>query len=64
MEKYGSNLQDLLRIRMVILGTGLSFVCEDDYTETNKTHDVVDYLKSMLVLDNCDNYIDISKRLS
>lgn len=62
VEKYGSNLQDLLRIRMVILGTGLSFVCEDDYTETNKTHDVVDYLKSMLVLDNCDNYIDISKR--
>ena len=61
-DKCNPNLQDLLHIRMVIMGTGLSFLCEDDYLETNKTHDVVDYLKSMLVLDNSGNFIDLSKR--
>lgn len=57
-----SNLQDLLRIKLVILGTGLSFICEDDYGEKNNTNDIVDYLKAMLVLENSDNFIDISKR--
>ena len=60
VEKCSPNLQDLLRIRMVILGSGLSFICEDDYV--NKTYDVVDYLKAMHVLEDMGNYVDISKR--
>ena len=60
VEKCSPNLQDLLRIRMVILGSGLSFICEDDYV--NKTYDVVDYLNAMHVLEDMGNYVDISKR--
>lgn len=62
VEKCGPTLQDLLRIRMVILGSGLSFICEDDYVEKNKSNDVVDYLKAMLVLEKSGDFIDISKR--
>lgn len=60
--KYIPNLQDLLRIKMVIQETGLSFLYEDDHIETNKPRDIVSYLKDMLVLENIGNHIDLSKR--
>lgn len=58
--EYIPNLHDLLRIKMIIQETGLSFLNYHD--EMNEPRDVVDYLKDMLVLEDVNGFIDISKR--
>lgn len=56
------NFQDLLHIKLIITEKGLLFCGEDDDLKSDDRHDVVEYLKDLLILENISGYIDISKR--